>query len=136
MLLYNVIVTFVSPGGSEFELRYGGLFSIVSGTSQKAESLLPLTILLLAIPALAFVTLLLFKFRKLQLRLSMLTLLLLIGEVILIAYYLYYVIAKYDVSVLFSLKITYPPVAAVLMYLAFRAILKDELLVRSYDRIR
>lgn len=136
MLLYNGIVTFVSPEGSEFELRYNGLFSIATETSQKIENLLPLTVLLLVIPVLALITLLIFKFRKLQLRMSMLTLLLLLGEVILIAYYLYYVITKYDVSVLFSLKITYPPVSAVLMYLAFRGILRDELLVRSYDRIR
>lgn len=135
MLLFGNIVSFPGPDGAELELRYNGLF-ILSDTWDKAESLLPLTILLLTVPVIAFITFFLFKFRKLQLRAAVLTLLLLVGEVLLTSWYLFYVATKYDASVIFNIKITFPVVSAILMYLAFRGILKDELLVRSYDRLR
>jgi hypothetical protein len=136
LLLFNGIVSFIGNEGGEFELRYNGLYQLTGGAWNKTESLFPLTFLLLIVAFLSFITFFLFKWRRLQLRASVLTLLLLLGEVIMIAFYLYYVAAKYEVTVLFSLKITFPIVSAVLMYLAFRGILKDELLVRSYERLR
>lgn len=136
LLLFNGIVSFLGTDGSEFELRYNGLYNLTGGVWNKTESLLPLTILLIAVAFLSLITFFLFKFRRLQLRAAVFTLLLLLGEVIMIAFYLFYAVSKYELSILFSIKITFPLVSAVLMYLAFRGILKDELLVRSYDRLR
>jgi hypothetical protein len=136
LMLYGSIVTFVGTGGAEYEIRYNGLYEMSGGAGEKTEPLLPLTILLLVVPALSFVTLLLFKRRKLQLRTSVFSLILLLGTVVMLAYYIFYIITKYDARVIFSIKIIFPVVSAILMYLAFRGILKDELLVRSYDRIR
>ncbi len=136
MLLLNSIVSFVGADGAGFEMRYNGLYLLSGGTWQKVENLIPLTIILATVALLSFITLFLFKFRRLQLRAAVFTLLLLLGEVVMIAFYLFYAVTKYELSIVFSIKITFPLVSAVLMYLAFRGILKDELLVRSYDRLR
>ena len=136
LLLFNSIVSFLGADGAEFELRFDGLYHLTGGAWHKSENLLPLTILLIAVAVLSFITLFLFRLRRLQLRASVFTLLLLLGEVIMIGFYLFYVVTKYELSILFSIKTTFPLVSAVLMYLAFRGILKDELLVRSYERLR
>jgi hypothetical protein len=136
LLLFNGIVLFVGADGGEYELRYNGFYQLTGGVLQKSETLLPLTILLIAVAVLSFITLFLFKVRRLQLRASVFTLLLLLGEIIMIGFYLFYVVTKYELSIIFNIKITFPLVSAVLMYLAFRGILKDELLIRSYERLR
>jgi len=38
--------------------------------------------------------------------------------------------------VLYRWRVVIPPIAAILTYLAFRRIRRDELLVKAYDRIR
>ena len=136
LMLYGNIVTFVGTGGAEYEIRYNGLYTLSGGAGVKTEPLLPLTVLLLVVPVLSFVTLLLFKRRKLQMRTSILSLMLLLGTVVLLAYFIFYIITKFDTRVIFSVKIIFPVVSSILMYLAFRGVLKDELLVRSYDRLR
>jgi hypothetical protein len=136
LLLYGNIVTFVGTDGAEREIRYSGLYEMSGGAGIKSEPLLPLTILLLIVPLLAFMTLIIFKKRRLQMRLAVLTMLLTIGTALLLGYYIFYVTTKFDAQIVFNIKIVFPIVSSILMYLAFRGILKDELLVRSYDRLR
>jgi 4-amino-4-deoxy-L-arabinose transferase-like glycosyltransferase len=136
MMLYGHIVSFVGEEGAIHEIRYNGLYAMTGGAGVKIEPLLPLTALLLIIPLLAFISLLLFKRRRLQIRTSVLTLLLLLGSVVIVGYFIFYVYTKFDARVIFNIKIVFPVISSILMYLAFRGILKDELLVRSYDRLR
>ncbi|MDX9929235.1 MAG: DUF4293 domain-containing protein [Bacteroidales bacterium] len=136
LLLYGNIGSFADAAGAEYELRFNGLYQFAAGSWNKTENVIPLAIMLVSMPLFSLVTLLLYKFRKLQIRAAIFTLLLLIGEVLLLAWYLFYASVKYDASVIFNLKISFPLVSAILMYLAFRGILKDELLIRSFDRIR
>lgn len=136
MMLSGNIVSFAGTDGTGSDLRFNGLFNSTASTVQKTEGVLPLSVLLITIPVVAFITLFLFRFRKLQLRASVLTLLLLIGEILMIAWYIFYSITRYDLAVIFNIRITFPVVSVILMYLAFRGILKDELLIRSYDRLR
>ncbi len=136
LLLYGKIVEFVGTDGLSYEMRYNGLFEVTEVTAIKAEPLLAMTLLLIILPVLSLITLLLFKKRKLQLRTAVMSLLLFIGSVILLIYYILFITTKYDGTVIFSIKVIFPLLSAILMYLAFRGILKDEMLVRSYDRLR
>jgi len=136
LLLYGKIVDFVGADSTSFEIRYNGLFEVTANTAIKTEPFTALTILLVLLPVLSLITLLLFKRRKLQLRTAILSLLLFLGSVVLLAYYILFVITKYDATVIFGIKIIFPVISAILMCLGFRGILKDELLVRSYDRLR
>ena len=91
--------------------------------------------LLVLVTTLTFLGIFLFTRRALQMRLLTLCMILLVG------YYLYlgfciYLAKGNDYTYTPSLTAAFPFVCIVLDYLAFRGILKDELLVRSLDRLR
>ena len=86
--------------------------------------------------ALAFIDIWLYKRRALQMRLATFSMILLVFW-----YIAYAVISLYLVSPTLMLfrphwTAALPAAALVLLYLAFRGILKDEMLVRSLDRLR
>lgn len=86
------------------------------------------------------VTIFLFKNRMLQIRLCAVELVLLIGAQIFMAIYYYLsnrMFAQFEFHTQgFHIAIIFPLVALILDYLALRAIFKDEMLVKSLDRIR
>ena len=99
-------------------------------------------VLLLA-TVLPFVTIFLYKNRPLQIRLCGVECVLLLGSVVLVGAFTYSVcnniFADFDITwsnLAFRFPIIMPLVSLVLTPLAMRAILRDELLVRSLDRIR
>ena len=92
---------------------------------------------------LPFVTIFLYKNRPLQIRLCGVECVLLIGAVALVAAFTYTIcnniFADFDITwanIAIRFPVILPLVALVLTPLAMRAILRDELLVRSLDRIR
>lgn len=92
---------------------------------------------------LPFVTIFLYKNRPLQIRLCGVECVLLIGAVALVAAFTYTIcnniFAEFDITwanIVFRFPILMPIVSVILTPLAMRAILRDELLVRSLDRIR
>ena len=86
------------------------------------------------------VNIFLFKNRLLQIRLCAVELMLLVGSAIFMA--IYYFLSNRMFSQLefsahgFHIAIIFPLIALVLDYLALRAIFRDEMLVKSLDRIR
>ena len=92
---------------------------------------------------LPFVTIFLYKNRPLQIRLCGVECVLLIGAVALVGAFTYVVcnniFTEFDIpwsNIVFRFGVLMPIVSVVLTVLAMRAILRDELLVRSLDRIR
>ena len=92
---------------------------------------------------LPFVTIFLYKNRPLQIRLCGVECVLLIGAVALVGAFTYVVcnniFTEFDITwsnIVFRFGVLMPIVSVVLTVLAMRAILRDELLVRSPDRIR
>lgn len=88
----------------------------------------------------AVVSIFLYKRRMLQLRLCIVQLVLLLGVTALTAIY-YFLSYRFFATFAFHaqhirLAIVFPLVCLVLEYLAARAIFRDEMLVRSLDRIR
>ena len=101
-------------------------------------STLPLNIILWIGAALSVVTIFLYKNRILQMRLTTYTIIILLGFYLLLIYYRYFGITKYVMvtdsrMTLYSL---FPVIAAIFVYMANRAIKKDEEKVRSMDRFR
>lgn len=96
----------------------------------------PLIVLVSMVVLLPLINIFLFKKRKLQMRLCIFAILLNLGLVGL----LYFYISTFAGELLASIQYNYPAVmpliAVVLNYLAFRAVRKDEALIRSIDRIR
>ena len=136
-LLKGPIVRLVSNGNEAYELNYQGIYSVDNGVAgELIEKSLPLTIILIAIPILFIVAIFLFRRRKLQIRITVFASLLLIGSFLLMVFYIFYTGRKLESELIFNIKLVFPIVASIFGYLAFRNILKDELLVKSYDRIR
>ena len=98
-----------------------------------------------AIPALALVTIFLFKRRLLQVRLNIMNVVLCLGYYALLALYTAYVVKGYepigeqvlaDAEWFLTVWAAIPLVNVVLTMMATRRILKDEALVRAADRLR
>ncbi|MBS0010898.1 MAG: DUF4293 domain-containing protein [Bacteroidales bacterium] len=136
-LLNGQIIRLVSTSGISYELNYKGIYLVDNGVQvEMLEKSLPLTIILIAVTILFFLAIFLYKRRKLQIRLTVFATLLLIGSFLLMLFYIFYTGSKLEAELIFNVKLIFPIIGAICGYLAFRNILKDELLVKSYDRIR
>jgi len=133
MMLTGDLVMMVSGSGTLFSINFMGLAEEGGDVLQR---LWPLTFLLALVPVLAVVALLLYRKRPLQMRVTMIVLLLSLGTVLLGAFYVVMFDRKIDITVLWKVRALFPLVSAILAWLAYRAIFRDELMVKSYDRLR
>lgn len=92
--------------------------------------------LLLLVALVPFVAIFLFKRRMLQVRLSVFSGLILIGYYIVFGTFVYVFKSRYDADFTMNWTVAFPAVALILDYLAFRNIMKDELMIRSLNRLR
>ncbi len=114
-----------------------GIHQGMGETAQLVYSVLPLRFLVFVTALLSLVTIFLFKRRILQIRLSIFNIVLLAGFYALFFFYLYQLNQEADAATTsYKIPVVFPVVAIIFIYLAIRNIGKDELLVRSYDRIR
>lgn len=96
----------------------------------------PPMILLGIIVGISFFTIFLYKKRVIQMRLNSFNIILMLGYLGLNYYYIQNFSKQLDGVVSYQIAAIFPFVAAILTYLAIRAIGKDEALIRSMDRIR
>ncbi len=105
-----------------------------------AQSTIYMFVLLALSAVLPFVTIFLFGNRMLQVRMCVVEMVLLVGANVMIGVYFflsYRVFSNLEISTQgFKPALTFPLIAIFFIYLAAKAIFKDELLVRSVDRIR
>jgi len=103
------------------------------------EKLYLISITYILISIIAFLLLLsifLYKNRGLQMRFCIFNTVLLIVIQLFIFWYAWYAGQKLESITNYKLPVVFPVVSAVLTFLAFRSIKKDDKLVRSVDRIR
>lgn len=99
-------------------------------------SVIPLLVLI-SITALAvLVTIFLFKHRIAQIRLCAFSMIMSLGCTGLSFFYLYKIADKFGGDYSVTILIVLPIIACILLYLAMRAVARDEALVKSIDRIR
>lgn len=121
--------------GQTYELT---AFTLSCG--EASQSTIWMGIMLVMATALPLVTIFLFKRRTLQIRLCAVEIILLLGSLVMIGLY-YWLTSRIFEGVTidhrqFGWAAPMPILAIVVTYLASRAIFKDEVLVRSLDRIR
>lgn len=92
--------------------------------------------MLMLVTASALGGIFLFKRRMLQVRFTVFGGLVLIGYYIVLAIFVHNFKGRYGADFTLNWTTAFPAVALILEYLAFRAILKDEFIVRSLDRLR
>jgi len=133
LMLTGDLIQLTAGGGTVFSMSFLGM---ENNGGEVIQRLWPMTVILAVVPLLALVTIFLYKKRSLQMRLTMLVLLLSLGTLILRAFYVLMFDRKIDVNIIWKVKVLFPLITAILAWLAWRAILKDEVRVRSYDRLR
>ena len=107
-----------------------------AGTGEMVTGTMPFQILLVTVAVINFVTIFLYRNRRLQMRAAVFNMLLMAGLLVLAGWYIYYAQDELEAQVYYKATLLLPLLGMVLTWLAFRNILKDELLVRSADRIR
>lgn len=134
--IFTPIASFTG-GGTQLTLS---AFELSDSEGVYAESALWMGILLSLSALLPLVTIFLYKHRQLQIRLCGVELVLLVGDIAFMT--IYYLLAERVVEATafpasaIRFGAIMPVVAIVFVALAMRAIFRDELLVRSLDRIR
>ncbi|PLX06392.1 MAG: DUF4293 domain-containing protein [Marinilabiliales bacterium] len=99
-------------------------------------NVLPLTIMLSLSVLVTFVSIFLFKKRMIQIRFNVFNLIIQIGSIGLMFFYLFQASSVAGESWSTKIWIIMPLIAMIFTYLAIRAIGKDEALVRSISRMR
>jgi hypothetical protein len=98
---------------------------------------LPVTILVVVTGLLLLISILLFRNRKLQIRLCVYAIILEFGLMGLMYYFWVVILRQLQVdSYLIKVAVVFPALSIILVYLAFRGIRRDEILIRSIDKIR
>lgn len=127
----------LSSEGQLFILKFDGLYKNEAGLCLLYSPLtVPRIILLVITVLISFTSIFLFKKRIIQMRLNSFNIILMIGYLGLNYYYIHNFSKQLDGVVSYKITVIFPFVAAILTYLAIRAIGKDEALIRSMDRIR
>lgn len=97
----------------------------------------PVTFILISVVAISFVNIFLYRSRILQMRLCVFNIILMFGLAGMIFFFSKVTLSHYDgQESAFLWPVVIPFISAVLTYLAFKRIQKDEILVKAYDRIR
>jgi hypothetical protein len=136
ILLKGSILNFISATGSKYFISFSGIWKSNENGMEHIERLFPLSVLLVIIPVIYIIALLFYKRRKLQIIIT-LTGAFLTGVLIVLVYiYSVTVIQQFDSGILPGIKMGLPLLTIILAILACRNIIKDEQLVRSYDRLR
>ena len=116
--------------------RYRGIYEIADNSEVLTIPSMPLAILFGVILIISLISIFLFKNRMLQMRLSIINIMLMLGSYGLAYYYLFIAFNELGADLHFSIVGTFPLISAILTYMAFRGIKKDEKLIKSLDRIR
>lgn len=135
LLLFSGPLAIFTMEGGEIVLKHSGIYDM-AGVRQDVATW-PLTLYFIIISLLAFLNIFSYRNRVRQMRISVFLIFLEAGVVGLVFYYIFYIKTVYDdLLTVHQWRIMIPPVAIILLYLGFRRIRRDELLVKAYDRIR
>ncbi len=126
------------PADVELQSRYTLKFMnlVGEGFSDSNISTWLLFLLSAIVPAVALVTIFLYKKRPLQISLTIGNIILMVGYYVLLGIVVWTFADRLNATWHLHFAVVFPLINAILSYLALRGIIKDEALVRSLDRLR
>lgn len=134
LMLTGPLSRFSGEGG-EMVLKHSGLFDHDGERVELATW--PLTLFFSVVAALSFLNIFSYRNRIRQMRLCIFLIFLGAGMVGMMFYYTWVVKNSIETTqTLYLWRFVIPPICIIMLYLAFRRIRRDELLVKAYDRIR
>lgn len=134
MLPFEWMQLIVADG--DYTFAASGISKITSGAVDTVVNGIPLMVYIIAYAVLNLVIIFLYKNRILQTRLTTIAIILAIGLYAVIAFYRFMSFNVDVVSTNFNYPLLFPLVCLFFDYLAQRGVIKDEIKVRSLDRIR
>ena len=136
--LFTVQAGFISNTNvaTQYILNFKGVSQVLPNGLSVVQNTWALTALSALIPAVALVTIFLFKKRFLQIRLSIVNIVLLGGYYALLFIYLWQAGVQLDAKWYLKIVTAFPLVSIVLTFMSLRAIGRDEALIKSLNRIR
>lgn len=135
-ILFFFDIALLTGNEGIFSFRYNGFFVFGSTETEIIVRLIPLSILVYLSVFSIFSSIFLFKKRILQIRLCGLNMGLLLGITGMAIYSGFDAAKGWDMKISYNFVIILPVIAIIFIFLAMRAIMKDEVLVKSLDRIR
>lgn len=136
VFLFSPLSTFLLKDNETIMLYCNGFRDNVTNAGTILSNI-PLLILGISILALTFFDIFLYKKRTLQIRICIYTILLNVGLIAFIVLVISGFLKNNPISAhSYSIAIAIPLVNIILLFLAFRGIRKDELLVKAYERLR
>jgi len=137
LFLSGSFLKFFNKSGSEIIMDFNGIWqSSGTGSPDLIQSQIPLSVIIMLIPVVSTITLFLYKNRRLQLKLTIVVILLAFVLLFYLTIFAILIITRYNVELAPVIRIIIPPIILILTLLAYSGIKKDENLVRSYDRLR
>ena len=135
VLMFTGPIADFSTEAGVLSMKHSGIFN--SQGEKMQLSTWPLTLFFSLVAALSFLNIFSYKKRVRQMRLCIFLILVSFGMVGIMFYYTWVSGIKFETTqTLYQWRFVIPPIAIVFLYLAFRGIRKDELMVKAYDRIR
>jgi hypothetical protein len=137
LLLKGSFLAFSEKTGSVIKVTFNGIVRDNFGQGlEMIEKLLPLSVLIILIPAISLITIFIFKNRKIQLWFSLFLVILASGFVIVSIHVSLSIVSKFEARIIPGFKMIVPIIILIISILAYRGIKKDDQLVKSYDRLR
>jgi hypothetical protein len=136
LLIPGSFLHFSGEKGADYLIGFSGLLKSETGSQDLLTRLYPMAIIVLIIIALSLISIFLFKKRTIQKILAIVIILLSCILIIMLAYSSYKLISDFNVEVVPTVKMVVPFLIPLTAYMAYRGIIKDDKLVRSYDRLR
>jgi hypothetical protein len=137
LFLLGGVYKFADGTGKEIYLMLNGNLTDQTGQFfSQIHTVWPLRIIIILISALSIVTISLYKNRKVQLLLGLSLILLASGLIIALSWYAFNIVHAFKLTVIPGIKMAIPVLILIFSILAYRGILKDDRLVKSYDRLR
>ena len=135
-LLINVPFLNITTVSSVHEFRFSGIYPITGSEVDTVVNSYPMALIIVLIPLITLITIFLFRNRKLQIILTILTMILILVSVLLGIYYAISFTNSIAGEIFPNIKVAFPLISLILLYMAYRGIRHDENLVKSYDRLR
>ncbi len=137
LFLSGSIFSFADVNGTEYQATVNGVSVVADGSpAGQVHNTLPLTVFVILTALFSAITIFSFRNRKIQLKFSI-SVIVLSGMLILTsAYCIFFVIAEFNARFKPGFKMIIPFLMLIFAILAYRGIKKDDILVKSYDRLR
>jgi amino acid permease len=136
LLCFGTIFSLTDEAKNSFSLEFEGIYKNSPGSHDLINGTPLVAMLLILISFLSIIALLLFKKRKMQMKAVLVLIFFSLSLLGLLVYYYLYIINTYNAKPDNGIKMFLPLIIFILGLLAYSGILKDEKLIRSYDRLR